>query len=631
MIFAKVLLVIFFSIRGSHSLKDKADNETSRPHILLIVADDLGWNDVSWHNDDVLTPNLKKLAIGGVRLNRSYVLPICTPTRSALLTGRYPFTIGRQKSTLRPSEPTGLTLNATLLPQALRDAGYSTHAVGKWHLGYCSWAYTPTYRGFDTFYGYYNGAENYLTHMRGNLNDPHFLGDSDEDFDSVSPDKNPHVHEYLDFRNNTEPDPREDGTYSTHLFASYVENLLESRNPADPMFLYLPFQSVHAPLMVPENYTKPYRHIRDKDRRIYLGMVTALDEAVGRITDALKRTGHYENSVIVFTTDNGGTWKHGGNNWPLRGMKSSLWEGGTRGAAFVHSPLLPNPGTVSDKLIHATDWFPTLARLGGAKAPSDTDGFDQWNSITGNEHSPRVRMVYNIDNTEKIRASVRIGNYKLIVGYPGKDDWFPPPELKGYVSPRKLSRPNVPLPKGFAEFSEKDKRKRAFFSSADGKKQHKLKRFRNKHRVKNHFHSKVKGSFEEIIHKEAIMSNEVFSRTSASHDPNDDKDLWGGQSTATWGLLLNEHFGTSGWLDEWPQASEIFRNETEIRLYDVANDPEERNDLATKKIHKVKTLLEFVLEELANRYVPADIKPFDPEADPKHWNNVFSPGWCKTE
>ncbi|XP_042860608.1 arylsulfatase B-like [Penaeus japonicus] len=415
-------VLVLAAIGGSSS--SPAPPPQGQPHLILIVADDLGWNDVSWHNPQVLTPHLENLARGGVILEQSYVQPICTPTRSALLTGRYPFTLGRQHGVLWPKEPTGLTLKATLLPESLKEVGYSTHAVGKWHLGFCSWRYTPTRRGFDTFYGYYTGAEDYFHHFRpqvGRKEMPNYIT-------SQSHKKKDGARFGYDFRNNTTPDLSVDGTYSTYALASYVEDLLASRSPADPMFLYLPFQSVHSPLQVPENYTRPYRYIKHKQRRTKLGMVTAMDEAVGRVVSALKSSGHYNNSVIVFTTDNGGPTVSAGNNWPLRGNKSTLWEGGTRGAAFVHSPLLQNPGTVSHKLVHVTDWYETFMGLAGGKASEDTDGFDQWAALDGRSRSPRTHMIYNIDNTTEFSGGIRFGDYKLLVGNPGPGEWTPPPE-----------------------------------------------------------------------------------------------------------------------------------------------------------------------------------------------------------
>ncbi|XP_053649609.2 arylsulfatase B [Cherax quadricarinatus] len=494
---------------------------SSPPHIILIVADDLGWNDVSWHNPLVQTPHLEALARSGVQLEQSYVLPLCTPTRSALLSGRYPFTIGRQHLVIWPLSPSGLDPDLTILPQTLKSAGYSTHIVGKWHLGFCSWQYTPTLRGFDTFYGYYQGAEYYYSHIVP----PHLYEDL------MCNDKK--MSYGYDFRRNTDVEVTDNSTYSPFLFSSYVEQLLSSRNPEDPMFLYLPFQSVHFPLEVPEEYTEPYSFVKDENRTIVLGMISAMDEAVGRVVDALRTTGHYDNSVIVFTTDNGGPTTWAGNNWPLRGNKSSLFEGGTRGVAFVHSPLLPNPGTVSHQLIHVTDWYQTLAGLAGAEAPTDTDGVDQWPTITGSVPSPRTDMIYNIDNTTKFSAAVRMGEFKLLVGDPGWGEWTPPPENDTNIIVQESNHINTDNHKMLDDGQER---------------------------------------IQHLLH------------------------------------LLNA-------------------NDTQLRLYDLTEDPEERVNLAEIMEELVIDMLEF-LEQQMSRYVPADYQPCDLAGDPINFDNVWTPGWC---
>ncbi|KAK7075947.1 hypothetical protein SK128_003558 [Halocaridina rubra] len=363
---------------------------------------------------------MEELARNGIILEQSYVQPVCSPTRSALMTGRYPFTIGRQHGVIRPQSPTGLLLNSTLLPQAMKDAGYSTHIIGKWHLGYCDWAYTPTMRGFDSFYGYYLGAQDYYSHTRN----PNLCV---EEEDSAIKEDFPYGY---DFRSETIPDISVLDTYSTYAYATYVDNLLKAHNPSEPLFLYLSLQSVHSPLQVPENFTEPFQYINDTDRINKLGMVWAMDEAIGDVVDALKKTGHYDNSVIVFTTDNGGHTPSAGINWPLRGGKGSLWEGGTRGPAFIHSPLLAVSGFISETVMHVTDWYKTLIGLSGGVAPEISDGFDQWEAITEGAPSPRTTMVYNIDNENEFEAGIRKGDYKLLVGEQGGGSWTEPPEGK---------------------------------------------------------------------------------------------------------------------------------------------------------------------------------------------------------
>ncbi|KAK7086020.1 hypothetical protein SK128_026980, partial [Halocaridina rubra] len=227
---------------------------------------------------------------------------------------------------IKPLEPVGVPLRYKFLPEALKAQGYSTHAVGKWHVGYCAEEYTPTKRGFDTFYGFHGGSQDYFTYTHPGgipLEKRSSCGNECYDFG-------------LDLFNNTTPDVTKNGKYSTHLFTSVVEDLLQARNPRKPLFLYLAYQSVHTPLQVPQEYKNAFRHITHKQRMVHLGMLSALDEAVGKVTRALQATGHYQNS-------NGGAVKKGGNNYPLCGKKGTLLEGGTRGAAFIHSPLLQKP------------------------------------------------------------------------------------------------------------------------------------------------------------------------------------------------------------------------------------------------------------------------------------------------
>ncbi|XP_046561442.1 arylsulfatase B-like isoform X2 [Haliotis rubra] len=321
-----VLLFITATIRAATS-----------PHIVFIVADDLGWNDVGWHNPQMLTPNLDKLAKAGVILNSSYVAPLCTPSRSSFMTGMYAYHTGLQHLVIMPESPAYLPPNFITLPQRLKEQGYSTHMIGKWHLGFCNWMYTPTYRGFDSFLGYYNGAEDYYTKkMRGGL-----------------------IANGLDFRDNKQPKHTEE--YSANVYARRAVNIIKSHNQSKPLFLYLPFQSVHTPIEVPKRYENMYPNIEDTQRRQYCGMVSALDEAVGNITQALEDTGLMNNLLLVFTADNGGPTYTAANNLPLRGAKTTLWEGGTKGAAFVYSKtLLRKSGYENTQMIHAFRLVPYI-------------------------------------------------------------------------------------------------------------------------------------------------------------------------------------------------------------------------------------------------------------------------------
>ncbi|XP_018009471.2 arylsulfatase B-like [Hyalella azteca] len=378
-----------------------SERNISQPHIVFILVDDLGYNDVSWHNEAVYMPNIQRLAETGIILDGSYTQPVCTPTRAALLTGRYPHTIGRQGGALESLQPTGLDLTLPLLPTTLREAGYSTHMVGKWHLGFCNESYTPTHRGFDTFYGFYGSGQNYYT--RYTNNQYHFNG------------KQQQVQGY-DRRKQMDVHRGATGVYSTFEFAEEAASLIRSHDPQKPMFLLLATQAVHGPTQVPDTYSDMYPMVADKRRKKFLGMVSALDDAVAYVVDALKDSELYNNTIIVFTTDNGGSPKAGGSNWPLRGYKHTLYEGGVRGAAFVHSPLLKQRGIINNRLFHVVDWYPTLAGVANATTPPDLDGVDQWGSLNLLAPPPRNNTITITKIEPYIRASVRSGNLKLLVG-----------------------------------------------------------------------------------------------------------------------------------------------------------------------------------------------------------------------
>jgi arylsulfatase A-like enzyme len=367
-----------------------------RPHIVFIVADDWGWNDVSWHNNDIVTSNLEHLAKTGVILDKYYTYPTCTPSRAAILTGYYAHRLGLHHRVIEEYQTKHVPTNIPMMAEVLRDEGYATHAVGKWHLGHCSWNYTPTHRGFDSFFGYRFSTEDYYTHI---------------------------YHGVYEFWQNDKPYIDEANTYSAELFSARAENITKAHalkfGNGKSMYLYLAFQNNHGPQEDPPLQYHINTSFKVSNRRVVTNSANAMDKAVGRVVDILKETGLYKNTVIVFVSDNGGEISNGGNNLPFRGGKFTAWEGGTRVPAFVHSPLLESPGRVHRGLFHVVDWFPTLLNAVGINTNgAKFDGVDMWDTIRTGTPSDTERQnfmyLYDPDQT----AAIRVGKYKLILGDP---------------------------------------------------------------------------------------------------------------------------------------------------------------------------------------------------------------------
>ncbi|XP_066502574.1 arylsulfatase I [Hoplias malabaricus] len=400
-----------------------------QPHIVFILTDDQGFNDVGFHSTDLHTPTLDRLAAQGVRLENYYVQPLCTPSRSQLLTGRYQIHTGLQHSIIRPRQPSCVPPELPTLPQRLQEVGYSTHMVGKWHLGFYRRDCLPTRRGFHTFLGSLTGSVDYRTYA--SCDGKALCGFDLHDGESVAWGRA--------------------GKYSTHLYTQRIRNILASRRPDEgPLFLFISLQAVHTPLRPPKSYIYPYRSMGNVPRRKFAAAVSVVDEAVHNITYALRQFGYYRDSVLIFSSDNGAQPFTGGSNWPLRGRKGTYWEGGVRAVGFVHSPLLRRRRRVSTALLHITDWYPTLLRLAGGDPSRDLglDGYDIWPVLSEGWESPRSEILHNIDPLHRraqgswaagkelwdtaIQAAIRVGDWKLLTGDPGHGDWVPPQVLPSF-------------------------------------------------------------------------------------------------------------------------------------------------------------------------------------------------------
>lgn len=375
------------------------DAETSaQPNIVIIVADDLGWGDVGFNGStEITTPNLDKLATEGIRFTSLYAMQFCTPARAALMTGRYPMRYGLQTFAITPGQDFGLSIDESTLPEFLREQGYRTYALGKWHLGHGDQAYWPNNRGFDYFQGTAMGEVDFYTKERFGV---------------------------LDWQRNGKR--LDDDEYLTSLITKDAVRIIEEQSADQPFFLYLAHLAVHAPYQAPQEYIDRFSHIEDETRRIYAAMAYALDLSVGEVMGALEQKGLRENTLVLFLSDNGGITEFSetvakakgmkpapADNGPFRGSKGSLYEGGVRSAAVISWPGHIPSGEDTDEPVHVVDFLPTFAGLIGAGLPSEKplDGLDIWPVLTEGQSSPHEDILIN---AEFHRGAIRRDRWKLV-------------------------------------------------------------------------------------------------------------------------------------------------------------------------------------------------------------------------
>ncbi|MFB3902611.1 MAG: arylsulfatase [Acidobacteriota bacterium] len=376
-------LVLIFSCLG-FSLA-QSTTSSGRPNIVIIVADDLGWNDIGYHNSSIRTPTLDRLARSGVVFDRFYVYPLCSPTRAGLMTARSSMRTGIIYSVVRPWANYGLALDEHLLPESFRAAGYQTAIIGKWHLGHDRVQFLPHNRGFDFFYGYVNGAIDYWTHKR---------------FEAV------------DWQQNGVTDDVRG--YSTLLLGEQAVHFIENRDTTRPFLLYLAFNAPHGPLQAPESSIAKYAELTDKKRQVFSAMVDVLDSTIDKVMQALRENGLEENTIVLFFSDNGGFPPQGGDNRPLRGRKETVFEGGIRVPAFIRWPGAVVART-SRQVMTVLDVFPTLAEA--ARVPvlnsKPLDGKSLWHEIVTGEVRLREDLFFAVEH-DGLQHAVIHGRWKLV-------------------------------------------------------------------------------------------------------------------------------------------------------------------------------------------------------------------------
>jgi len=340
-----------------------------KPNIIFIVADDLGWGDVSFHGSVINTPNIDRIARQGVEFDRFYTAPVSSPTRAGLMTGRYPSRFGIRKTVIPPWREYGLDENEVTIANILAENGYDNRAmIGKWHLGHGRKTYYPLNRGFTHFYGCLNGAIDYFTHHREGELDWHRNWAS-------SYDKG----------------------YSTDLITDEAINCIEHYSKEGPYFLYIAYNAPHSPYQAPDDeiaeHISPDKfqtlNKKDRDGYTYRAMVTRMDKGIGKILKSLEEVGDLDNTIILFMSDNGGVpnFPMGSTSLPLRGNKASEWDGGVRVPAAIYWAKGFNNGRMTDQVTGFVDMLPTIADIIGVKTKPQRpyDGISIYPVLSGKE------------------------------------------------------------------------------------------------------------------------------------------------------------------------------------------------------------------------------------------------------
>ena len=410
---SKIVLACFCVIasQASYAAEDSLNiTENKRPNILVILTDDMGYADVGFNGStDIKTPSLDQLAAEGVVLTSAYnAHPFCGPSRAGIMTGRYPHKFGSQFNlpTSNRSGGLGVPTEEVFISKVLQDAGYKTGAIGKWHLGEEA-EFHPNNRGFDDFYGFLNGGHDYFpSKYKPQYERQRKQGLNHSIFHYLRPLEH----------NGKEVDEKE---YVTDGLSREAVNFIEksATNKDQPFFLYMSYNAPHSPMQAKEEDMAEFPEIKDQKRKIYAGMVYAVDRGVNNIVKALKATGQYDNTLIVFFSDNGGKPNLGANNSPLRGRKGSVLEGGYRTPMFFHWPKNVPEGKTFSYPISTLDLYPTFAKLAGAKIPDNKklDGKDVMHDLIAGSNPRPGEMIYAVRHRKGFsEAAARRDNWKIV-------------------------------------------------------------------------------------------------------------------------------------------------------------------------------------------------------------------------
>lgn len=363
-----------------------------KPNVIVIVSDDHGYNEIGLQGGDIPTPNIDSIGKNGVRFSNGYVsCPVCSPTRAGIMTGRYQQRFGHEFNPGPPAqaqENFGLPLTEKTFANHMKELGYATGMVGKWHLGYKP-EYHPMKRGFDEYFGFLGGAHSYIDSQADNANS---------------------------ILKGTEP--VEEKEYLTDAFTREATAFVD-RHRGEPFFLYLAFNAVHAPLQGAEKYLDRFANMADQKRRTFAAMLSALDDGVGKVLAKIREHKLEGDTLILFVGDNGGpTPQTTSRNNPLRGYKAQAWEGGIRVPFLAQWPGKLPKGKIYENPVIALDFLPTAVAAGGGKPPSGLDGVDLLPYVTGkNNAAPHDALYWRFG----LQRAIRKGDWKLVQA--ATDSW----------------------------------------------------------------------------------------------------------------------------------------------------------------------------------------------------------------